>query len=161
MPAGAVNIVFVIITSVAAAYLKKSRCIIMMASSCVSLLGWALVGFLPSANEGGRLFGVYIFSVYAAGFPISLSLISSNVAGFTKKTVVSGVVFLGYCAGNIGGPQGFISSESPTYPVSSRFLFREEHTLIILLDGYAHVNWRSSSINSCGFCFATIHGLGE
>lgn len=126
MPAGAVSIVFVIISSVGAAYIKKSRCIIMMLSSCVSILGWSLVGFLPSDNISGRLCGAYIFSVYAAGFPLALSIISSDVAGFTKKTVVSGLVFLGYCAGNIGGPQGFLSSESPTYPVSYQFISEDK-----------------------------------
>lgn len=43
---------------------------------------------------------------------MSLTMISSNVAGYTKKQLTSAVVFIGFCAGNIAGPQTFITSEA-------------------------------------------------
>lgn len=54
---------------------------------------------------------------FVAGFPISLSMISSNVAGFTKKSVASAMMFVAYCAGNIAGPFLFFPSEAPVYQV--------------------------------------------
>jgi ACS family allantoate permease-like MFS transporter len=58
---------------------------------------------------------VFIFAAYAAGFPLSLSIIASDVAGYTKKTIVSAILFLAYCAGNISGPQVFFAREAPHY----------------------------------------------
>lgn len=54
-------------------------------------------------------------AAFACGFPLSLSLIATNVAGFTKKATVSAMLLLGYCAGNIIGPNLFYSSEAPKY----------------------------------------------
>ncbi|KAM0339126.1 hypothetical protein ACHAPU_011079 [Fusarium lateritium] len=48
-------------------------------------------------------------------FPLMLSLSASNIAGFTKKSTVMAMIFLGYCAGNLSGPQFFISTEAPGY----------------------------------------------
>lgn len=42
-------------------------------------------------------------------------MVSSNVAGYTKKQLTAAVLFTGYCVGNIIGPQTFIASESPSY----------------------------------------------
>jgi hypothetical protein len=39
-------------------------------------------------------------------------MVSSNVAGYTKKQFTGAVLFTGYCVGNIIGPQTFISSEA-------------------------------------------------
>ena len=45
-----------------------------------------------------------------------ITLISSNVAGFTKKATCSAMVFIAYCVGNIVGPQFYFSSQAPAYP---------------------------------------------
>ena len=42
-------------------------------------------------------------------------MVSSNVAGYTKKQLTGAVLFTGYCVGNIIGPQTFKSSEKPGY----------------------------------------------
>ncbi|KAF5671944.1 allantoate ureidosuccinate permease [Fusarium denticulatum] len=70
---------------------------------------------LPSTNSAGRYIGLILCASCANVFPMMLSLISSNVAGFTKKSTVNAVFFLGYCAGNIAGPQFFIPTEAPKY----------------------------------------------
>lgn len=43
------------------------------------------------------------------------SLITSNIAGSTKRTTVSALFFISYCVGNIVGPFAFIDAEAPTY----------------------------------------------
>lgn len=48
-------------------------------------------------------------------FVAFLSLISSNVAGYTKKTTVAAVYLVGYCVGNIIGPQTFRPKDAPRY----------------------------------------------
>lgn len=46
---------------------------------------------------------------------MSLTMVSSNVAGTTKKQLTAAILFVGYCVGNIIGPQTFIASEAPGY----------------------------------------------
>jgi hypothetical protein len=67
--------------------------------------------------QAGRYAGVLVLVASTNIFPLMLSLISSNVAGFTKKATVNAVFFIGYCAGNIAGPQFFVAAEAPNYQV--------------------------------------------
>jgi hypothetical protein len=46
---------------------------------------------------------------------MSLTMISSNIAGYTKKQLSAAVVFIGFCIGNAVGPQTFINSEARKY----------------------------------------------
>lgn len=48
------------------------------------------------------------------GFSMSLTMISSNIAGYTKKQLTGAVLFTGYCIGNILGPQTFKDSKPTT-----------------------------------------------
>ena len=69
----------------------------------VALLGVILIVALPSGNSIGRLFGYYLTQASPAPFVALLSLISSNVAGYTKKTTTAALYLIGYCVGNIIG----------------------------------------------------------
>jgi ACS family allantoate permease-like MFS transporter len=53
---------------------------------------------LPQSNNKGRLAGYYLTQASATSFVVVLSLISSNVAGYTKKTTVSALYLIGYCS---------------------------------------------------------------
>lgn len=46
---------------------------------------------------------------------VILGLLSTNIAGSTKRSVASGWVFVCYCVGQIAGPQFFKSTEAPAY----------------------------------------------
>ncbi|KAL4801256.1 major facilitator superfamily domain-containing protein [Aspergillus unguis] len=116
MPMGAAQIVFLISTSIAVTYIPRSRVLAMIFNTLVSVLGMLLIWKLNPDNEVGRLFGLSIGIVYAINMPIQLSVVTSNVAGFSKRSVVSSLVFIAYCVGNIVGPQFFFSSEEPSYP---------------------------------------------
>lgn len=118
MPSGAFQIVSVLTATYLASRLRKARCIIIIVGYVFALLGILLVKLLPSTNKIGRLFGYWLMIVFSSAFPLMLSLISSNTAGYTKKTTVNAIFFIGYCVGNIGGPQLFHSNEAPTYHVS-------------------------------------------
>lgn len=52
------------------------------------------------------------------GFSMSLTMISSNIAGSTKKQLTAAILFTGYCVGNIIGPQTFIDSEAREFPLA-------------------------------------------
>ncbi|KAJ6024816.1 hypothetical protein N7540_005613 [Penicillium herquei] len=117
MPLGAAQLVFLVLTSGFATYVKSSRLFMMMLNCSVSVIGMALIWKLDADNQAGRLTGLSLGAVFAANIPLSLSIISSNVAGFTKKSTVSAMMFVAYCVGNIIGPQFFLPSQKPSYPM--------------------------------------------
>ncbi|KAF5723103.1 vitamin H transporter [Fusarium mundagurra] len=123
MPLAAYNVIIVLLSASLAEKFRKSRCIIAAGASALSLVDTILVRQLPSTNNAGRYIGLILCASCANVFPMMLSLISSNVAGFTKKSTVNAVFFLGYCAGNIAGPQFFIPTEAPKYRTAFTALF--------------------------------------
>lgn len=46
---------------------------------------------------------------------VGISLPQANTAGQTKKSVAFSLVTIGYAAGNLIGPQTFISNDAPKY----------------------------------------------
>jgi hypothetical protein len=117
MSLGGIQIVFLPLTSIAATFLPSARILCMVFNTIVSLIGMALVWKLDPSNDAGRMVGLVMSIAFAVNLPISLSLITSNVAGFSKKSVVGASLFVAYCVGNIVGPQFFLASEEPKYPV--------------------------------------------
>ncbi|KAJ5945458.1 hypothetical protein N7516_005626 [Penicillium verrucosum] len=115
MPIGGAQLVFLLLTSGVASLVPKSRIIMMIVNTAVSMIGMLLIWKLNGDNQAGKMTGLCLGGVFAANIPLSLSLISSNVAGFTKKSTVSALMFAAYCVGNIAGPQFFIPSEEPSY----------------------------------------------
>ena len=69
----------------------------------VGLVGMILIVALPFSNKVGRLVGIYLVPASTTSFVTLLSLISSNVAGYTKKTTVAAIYLIAYCIGNVIG----------------------------------------------------------
>lgn len=84
-------------------------------SLVLCLLGMSLIVGLPLDNASGRLAGFIFCGASATPFVALLSMISSNVAGYTKKTTVAALFLIAYCVGNIIGPQTFRVQDAPRY----------------------------------------------
>jgi len=113
-PGGAVEVVFLIVCG----YLGDrfgNRIILGMTGMATSMLGMLLIVCLPLSNSKGRLGGYYLTQSSPTAFVALLSLLSSNVAGYTKKTTVAAMYLIGYCVGNIIGPQAFQPKDKPRY----------------------------------------------
>ncbi|KAL7416059.1 major facilitator superfamily domain-containing protein [Mrakia frigida] len=85
----------------------------------IPTIGGAL-GFLLAPKDAyvGRLIAFYMTGSYQTTFVLSLSLITSNVAGQSKKMVVTALIWFGACVGNIAGPSSTVflqSRPAPTY----------------------------------------------
>ncbi|KAH9900158.1 MFS general substrate transporter [Xylariomycetidae sp. FL2044] len=78
-----------------------------------AILGLFLILLLPLDNRGGRLAGYYLYQTSSTGFVVLLSLISTNVAGWTKKTTAAAMYLIAYCVGN--GPQVFQERDKPAF----------------------------------------------
>ncbi|CAL5873036.1 uncharacterized protein PFLUO_LOCUS7305 [Penicillium psychrofluorescens] len=116
MPIGGAQLVFLVLTSGVATFVRSTRILMMILNTAVSMTGMIMIWKLDDDNRAGKMTGLCFGAVFAANIPLALSLITSNVAGFTKKSVVSALVFIAYCVGNIVGPQFFLASEDPHYP---------------------------------------------
>ncbi|KAI1346997.1 major facilitator superfamily transporter allantoate [Xylaria sp. FL0043] len=114
IPGGAVQVV----TLITFGHLGRkfnNRILINSNGPLLAILGLFLIRFLPTELKGGRLAGYYLYSSGSTGFVCILSLISSNIAGWTKKTTVAAMYLIAYCVGNIIGPQVFQPNDAPTY----------------------------------------------
>ncbi|PWY79242.1 pantothenate transporter [Aspergillus heteromorphus CBS 117.55] len=115
IPMAVVALAFLLVAALTCNRFPGLRCYWIIFTLLISLMGILLMRQLPTENKWGRLVGVWFVAVFGAGWPLSLSLISSNFAGFTKKSTVTALLFIGYCVGNIAGPQLFKTNEAPRY----------------------------------------------
>ena len=74
-----------------------------MIGLCTAIIGMVLIVALPLSNNSGRLAGYYLTQASPTPIVALLSLLASNVAGYTKKTTVAAMYLIGYCIGNIIG----------------------------------------------------------
>jgi len=64
--------------------------------------------------------GCYFMTVpFVISLFLAWSLIPSNTAGRTKKTLTSSFTFVGYCTGNMVGSQIFVAKDAPRCEFSS------------------------------------------
>lgn len=94
-PGGAVEVVALIACGFAGDY-YKNRILVGMTGLIVAIIGMSLIVGLPLGNDNGRLAGYYLTQASPTPFVAFLSLISSNVAGYTKKTTVAALYLIGY-----------------------------------------------------------------
>ena len=99
MPAGAIIGTVQLMTPWLAMKYKNMRCWVIMITVAVSLLAALLLWHLPITAAGGRLFAVYILSFIGGGYACLMGLTVANCAGYTKRSLSSSGVFVGYCLG--------------------------------------------------------------
>ena len=85
-----------------------------MVGLTIATIGVVLIVACPLTSKG-RLVGYYFTQASPTPFVALLSLISSNIAGYTKKTTVAAMYLIAYCVGNIIGPQTFRPKDAPQY----------------------------------------------
>ncbi|SCU82130.1 LAMI_0B09054g1_1 [Lachancea mirantina] len=114
MPGGGIDIVIpFVVALISVKFFKGDRLLICLAINSLVIVGMCLLNF--TSHKGSKLAGYLSF--YAATAVVSgmVSCISSNTAGYTKKVTVNAVFLVGYCVGNIIGPQSFRANQAPNY----------------------------------------------
>lgn len=66
---------------------------------CGTILASILLWRLPREEKGGLLFGCYILASFGGGYAVLMGLQIANTAGYTKRSVISSGIFVGYCLG--------------------------------------------------------------
>ncbi|RWA05260.1 hypothetical protein EKO27_g9847 [Xylaria grammica] len=116
IPGGAVQFLSLLLGGVLCSkWPRGSRCPTMITANTICIIGSALLVRLPDENKWGRLVALWLCFFQGLGFSMSLTMISSNIAGSTKKQLTAVILFVGYCVGNIIGPQTFLEREAPHY----------------------------------------------
>lgn len=115
LPTGAIEFVVVPLCGLAAGYFKNTRCIL-LALICLPPLGGLLGIRLTPLSQRWSLVGC-TWLQYIVGAPVILSwnLLTSNIAGHTKRSTANGLWFVFYAAGNIAGANIFLAKEKPRY----------------------------------------------
>ncbi|QYS98616.1 MFS domain-containing protein [Trichoderma simmonsii] len=113
-PGGAVEVVSLLLCGYLGDRLG-SRILVCMSGLVVAMIGVIMIVAIPLDKPAGRLAGYYLTQASPTPFVALLSLISTNVAGWTKKTTVAAMYLVAYCVGNIIGPQTFRPSDAPEY----------------------------------------------
>jgi threonine/homoserine efflux transporter RhtA len=89
----------------------------MILNVVVAVIGVVLIYTLDDLHKIVKLVGLAFVAAFAANIPLCLSIVTSNVAGSTKRSTISVAIFAAYCVGNIVGPQFFYASQEPVYLV--------------------------------------------
>lgn len=115
LPTGAFEFFLVPLCGVAASYYKNTRCLL-LALICLPPLGGLLGIRLTPLDKRWTLVGC-TWLQYLIGGPVILSwnLLTTNIAGHTKRSTANGLWFVFYAAGNIAGANIFFAREAPRY----------------------------------------------
>ncbi|KAK8183098.1 membrane transporter [Phyllosticta capitalensis] len=139
-PAGAVEI----IALVGCGYFGDklgSRLLVSTSGLIAAIIGVALIIALPESMNVGRLIGYYLTGAAATSFVALLSLVGTNVAGYTKKTTVGALYLIGYCVGNIIGPQTFRGNDYTTAEII--ILVCESVAVLIVVFIFFYCKWQN------------------
>ncbi|KAF4871559.1 putative transporter [Colletotrichum siamense] len=112
--------IYVIVFILVAWYLRKfqnQRMFIMIISCILPFVGMLVMSLMPNTPEHKWLkWGMFdITVVFSLSLFLGWSLITSNIAGTTKRTVVSSMTLIAYCGGNMVGAQVFQTKDAPRY----------------------------------------------
>lgn len=72
---------------------------IIVGCQCGTILASILLWKLPQSQKGALLFACYILSTFGGGYAVLMGLQVANTAGYTKRSITSSGVFVGYCLG--------------------------------------------------------------
>lgn len=108
-----------------------------------------------TATEAGLLFSYYIVLSFWAAQTLGMSMLSRNVAGQTKKSVVVALNFIAWATGNAIGPQVFLSWNAPRY-----FIAFATHMgcYVLLVFVVVFLRWHLKRQNEKRDAIATVSG---
>ncbi|WVF65393.1 hypothetical protein IAT40_000120 [Kwoniella sp. CBS 6097] len=117
IPRSVVSVLWFVVVGYTTSKIKGLRMWFMMVSCIFPFTGLLVIALLPSdvsyrwIKWGGYLMTVtFVIPMFSAW-----SLISSNTAGRTKRSIISSTCFIAYCTGNIAGSQVMKPKDAPHY----------------------------------------------
>jgi len=115
MPAGAVIGTIELAAPYLAYKVPRIRTWVIVICQCGTITASLLLWLLPRHDKGGLLFACYILASFGGAYAVLMGLQIANTAGYTKRSVTSSGIFVGYCLGNFVGPLLFKPKDAPAY----------------------------------------------
>ncbi len=88
----AFQVVFVLVATIGSTLLSNTRTYWMSLGYLVALAGAVMIRVLPAEDRWARFIGYSLLLAYTSGFPLIISMVTSNTGGFTKKMTVNSMV---------------------------------------------------------------------
>ena len=114
-PGGATTCVSIYLSTLVVLKVRNSRSILLMLTCLPVIAGAAMIWKGDWHNRAIPLAGYYLLPIFGAPFVLMLSMSTANIAGSTKQSVTSAMVFAGYNVGNIVAPYLTLASEAPIH----------------------------------------------
>ncbi|CAP79893.1 putative transporter [Penicillium chrysogenum] len=115
LPSGAVSFVLVWIGALIPLYFPNGRCFAGILLALLPMIGTLLLLLLPAYASWGIVVSTWFAASSAPPLGMAVGLMSSNVRGNTKKSVVGAIFFVMYCVGCIVSPQLWQREDAPRY----------------------------------------------
>ncbi|KAF7352775.1 CNF01220-like protein [Mycena venus] len=116
LPNSAMALVWFLLVALTIQKFPSVRFPLMTFSVLPPFIGLLCIGLLPDSTDKWVKWGLYnMTSTFTIPTFLAWTLIPLNIAGRTKKTVISGSTFISYCAGQMIGTQVFRASDAPRY----------------------------------------------
>uniref|UniRef100_A0A060T3Y8 ARAD1C00176p n=1 Tax=Blastobotrys adeninivorans TaxID=409370 RepID=A0A060T3Y8_BLAAD len=120
MVGSGIDIIFPLAFALLNYYVIPSRLLTCFLINCLIFTALCLLAF--SHNRVAQIVGYEMSYFTTASWACMSSVVSSNVAGHTKKVTANTIFLIGFAAGNIIGPQSFLGSEAPVYITAKRVM---------------------------------------
>lgn len=115
LPTGAFEFSIVPICGLIATYVPNTRCMV-LGVICLIPLGGLLGIRFTSLDHRWTLVGcTWLQYIIGAPVIISWNLLTTNIAGHTKRSISNGLWFVCYAGGNVAGANIFFAREKPRY----------------------------------------------
>jgi sugar phosphate permease len=111
----ATQILALIIAGLITLNIPNTRLLVSTFFNILCLTSASCLAFLPRRYPWARLVAFWLTNSQSVSFTIALTMISSNMAGYTHRSTASAVVFTAYCWGNFAGPFVVVQSQAPEY----------------------------------------------
>lgn len=111
MPMGAYSGTMQLLFPYLAYKYKGIRCWLIFIAQMITTVASILLCALPGSARGGLLFACILMPSVAAGYAVMMGLQIANTAGYTKRSIASSGLYMGYCIGM--GPTHACSQISP------------------------------------------------
>ncbi|EMR68638.1 putative permease of the major facilitator superfamily protein [Eutypa lata UCREL1] len=115
VPLGVIQAICILFGGFMTRYFKNIRTWLIAGCQIPALIGAVLLYTLPRENMRGLLGSYYIVQTHGIVGTLTMSLVSSNFAGYTKKATASAMMYIAFCVGQVAAPQLFLPSEAPVY----------------------------------------------
>ncbi|KAK8062293.1 major facilitator superfamily transporter [Apiospora hydei] len=117
IPRSVFSVLWFVLIGIVTSRKQNLRMYFMMFSVIPPFVGFLVMALLPNEPQHKwTKWGGYFMTVpFVIGMFLAWTLIPSNIAGRTKRTLTSSFTFVGYCVGNMVGSQIFLAKDAPRY----------------------------------------------